>query len=202
MWYYGSRHFGKNISSHYLSELNINIHKKQIRRHIWMLWDKGIENAPLFVNQCYQSWVIKNPDHFVEILNIKEAETLINRNDIINNTIWSTMSIQAKSDVIRAFLLWKFGGIWVDASVLCLKPLSDWMNYTQPFVTFIRHDEGTICKKCKNGKLIGNKWKCCTNLNFHIMPNLTLLQIHGLHLGSWLLVIRDNLIFLKKLLKG
>ena len=124
-----------------------------------MLWDKGIENAPLFVKQCYQSWVIKNPDHFVQILNIKEAETLIKQNDIINHTIWSTMSIQAKSDVIWAFLLWKFGGIWVDASVLCLKPLSDWMNYTKPFVTFIRHDGGTICKKCKNGKLIGNKWK-------------------------------------------
>ena len=120
MCYYRSRHSGKNISSHHSSEVNIDIHKKQIQRHIWMLWDKGIENAPLFVKQCYQSWVIKNPDHFVQILNIKEAETLIERNEIINNTIWSTMSIQAKSDVIRAFLLWKFGGIWVDASVLCL----------------------------------------------------------------------------------
>ena len=117
---------------------------------------KGIENAPLHVKQCYQSWVVKNPDHSVQILNMEEAEMLINRNDIIDNTTWSTMSIQAKSDVIRAFLLWKFGGIWVDATVLCLKPLSDWMNYTQPFVTFMRHDGGTNCKKCENGKLIGN----------------------------------------------
>ena len=147
--------FGMNVSSHYLSEVRFKIHKSQIRHHIWMLWDKGIENAPLHVKQCYQSWVVKNPDHCVKILNLKEAETLINRNDIIDNTTWSTMSIQAKSDVIRAFLLWKFGGIWVDATVLCLKPLNDWMNYTQPFVTFIRHDGGTNCKKCKNGKLIG-----------------------------------------------
>ena len=148
--------FGMNVPSHQLSEVHFKIHKSQIHHHIWMFWDKGIENAPLHVKQCYQSWVVKNPDHFVQILNIEEAERLINRNDVIENTTWSTMTIQAKSDVLRAFLLWKFGGIWVDATVLCLKPLSDWMNYTQPLVTFIRHDEGTFCKKCKNGKLIGN----------------------------------------------
>ena len=77
MWHYGSSNFGKNVSSHHLSQVNVKIRKSQIRRHIWMLWDKGIENAPLFVKQCYQSWVIKNPDHFVQILNMEEAETLI-----------------------------------------------------------------------------------------------------------------------------
>ena len=111
IWHYYQSNFG--TLSHHKSEVNFKSHKSQIRHHIWMLWDKGIENAPLFVKQCYQSWIIKNPDHFVQILNMEEAERLIDRNDIINNTTWSTMTIQAKSDVLRAFLLWKFGGIWV-----------------------------------------------------------------------------------------
>ena len=53
------------------------------------------------------------------------------------------MQIQHKSDMIRAFLLLKFGGIWVDASVLCVQRLSQWLDYNKPFVTFVRHDNGT-----------------------------------------------------------
>lgn len=104
-----------------------------------MLWDKGIEKAPLSVKQCYQSWIIKNPDYIVQILNLEEAEMLIDRKNIINNSTWSDMKIEAKSDLIRAFLLMKFGGVWIDATVLCLKPLSDWMNYSRPFLTFKRN---------------------------------------------------------------
>ena len=59
--------------------------------------------------------------------------------DIIDVGIWKDMVIQHKSDMIRAFLLLKFGGIWVDASVLCLKPLSQWLDYDKPFVTFVRY---------------------------------------------------------------
>ena len=70
-----------------------------------MLWDKGIKKAPWSVKQCYQSWIIKNPDYTVQILNLEEAEMLINQQNIIKNSIWSDMEIQAKSDVIRSFLL-------------------------------------------------------------------------------------------------
>ena len=118
-----------------------------------MLWDKGIKKAPWRVKQCYQSWIIKNPDYTVQILNLKEAEMLIKRQNIIKNSIWSVMKIEAKSDVIRAFLLMKFGGVWVDASVLCLKPLSDWMNYSRPFLTFRRN----IIKNDRNLDIHGNK---------------------------------------------
>ena len=92
--------------------------KIPIKKHIWMLWDKGIEKAPLSVKQCYQSWIIKNPDYVVRILDLEEAEMLIDRKNIINNSTWSDMKIEAKSDLIRAFLLMKFGGVWIDARVV------------------------------------------------------------------------------------
>ena len=50
------------------------------------------------------------------------------------------MIIQHKSDMIRSLLLLKFGGIWIDASVMCVQPLSEWLDYGKPFVTFVRND--------------------------------------------------------------
>lgn len=73
--------------------------------------------------------------------------------------MWNYMQIQHKSDMIRSLLLMKFGGIWVDASVLCVKPLSEWFDYTKPFVTFVRHDNGTReAKFLLNGKPIIDPW--------------------------------------------
>lgn len=50
------------------------------------------------------------------------------------------MSIQHKSDIIRVSLLYKFGGIWVDASVYCYRPLLDWIDHDHTdFVSFLRY---------------------------------------------------------------
>ena len=66
------------------------------------------------------------------------------------------MIIQHKSDMIRSLLLVKFGGIWIDASVMCVQPLSKWMDYSKPFVTFVRNDQ--FMDKNANGKpVIGKK---------------------------------------------
>ena len=37
------------------------------------------------------------------------------------------MSIQAQSDVIRLNLLKNHGGVWADATMLCMKPLDEWV---------------------------------------------------------------------------
>ena len=77
----------------------------------------------------------------------------------ISNAMWNYMQVQHKSDMIRSLLLMKFGGIWVDASVLCVKPLSEWFDYSKPFVTFVRHDNGTReAKFLLNGKPIIDPW--------------------------------------------
>jgi hypothetical protein len=34
---------------------------------------------------------------------------------------------QAKSDIIRLHLLAQHGGVWADATVLCLQPLDHWL---------------------------------------------------------------------------
>ena len=53
--------------------------KNVIPRKIWMMWDQGLDNAPLSVKQCHESWVKKNPDHTVQMLTLKEGEELVGK---------------------------------------------------------------------------------------------------------------------------
>ena len=53
---------------------------------------------------------------------------------------WTRMSMQAKSDVIRVFLLYNYGGVWLDATVCMTEGLQTWLSMDVDFKTFIRHD--------------------------------------------------------------
>ena len=56
-----------------------NDKEKLIPKKIWMMWDQGLDNAPLSVKQCHESWVKKNPDHTVQMLTLKEGEELVGK---------------------------------------------------------------------------------------------------------------------------
>jgi hypothetical protein len=38
------------------------------------------------------------------------------------------MSPQAKSDMLRLLLLWHYGGVWADTTMLCCRPLDEWVD--------------------------------------------------------------------------
>ena len=61
---------------------NDDENKNVIPRKIWMMWDQGLDNAPLSVKQCHESWVRKNPDHTVQMLTLKEGEELVGKKDV------------------------------------------------------------------------------------------------------------------------
>ena len=75
--------------------------------------------------------------------------------NMVNNDMWNSMIIQHKSDMIRSLLLLKFGGIWIDSSVMCVQPLSEWLDYSKPFVTFVRNDQ--FMDQNTNGKPVIGK---------------------------------------------
>ncbi len=94
-----------------------------IPRKIWMLWLQGIEKAPPVVLECYKSWKNLNPGWEINILDEK------NINNFIDTNLFEDKKIppQPLSDIIRIILLEKYGGVWVDASVFCTKPLNEWV---------------------------------------------------------------------------
>lgn len=89
-------------------------------RTIWFLWLQGIDKAPLVVQKCYASWLRHNPGWDVVLLD----ETTIK--DYISLKPYAVTQ-QAYSDILRINLLAKYGGIWVDATCYCNKPLDEWL---------------------------------------------------------------------------
>jgi len=96
--------------------LDINLPKT-----IWFLWLQGIDEVPFVAKKCYESWIIKNPDWKVIFLDEKNLQQYVDASKPGNATN------QAWSDIIRINLLAEYGGVWVDATCFCVKPLDEWL---------------------------------------------------------------------------
>lgn len=97
------------------------INENELPKTIWFLWLQGLETAPLVVKKCYASWIEHNKDWKIVLL------TADNIKDYVSLSI-RQMTKQAFSDVLRINLLAKYGGVWVDATCFCVKPLDLWIN--------------------------------------------------------------------------
>lgn len=94
--------------------------KQEESNFIWICWFQGIEKAPELVKKCYKSvkkWypdnniVLITKENFKDYTNIPEYIIRKWEKGIISNTHFS--------DILRASLLIKNGGLWLDATVLC-----------------------------------------------------------------------------------
>lgn len=95
---------------------------------IWFYWDSDIANAPEVVRLSYMSWEDLNPDYKVVFLNDENIEEELGFDF---NSTFSLCNIRLtkanKADLLRLYLLTRFGGVWADATTFCLKPLSTWL---------------------------------------------------------------------------
>lgn len=104
---------------------------------IWMYWKQGIQNAPDVVKTSYRTW---------KELNIDKSVILLDENSLTNlvgfsfEDIFSKFSVvlteAGKSDIIRFYLLYHFGGYWADSTTFCNKSLTEWHNKKDTFFSF------------------------------------------------------------------
>jgi hypothetical protein len=87
---------------------------------IWFLWLQGMADAPLVVRKCHDSWLKHNPDWQFNFL---DADNIADHIDLKQDDITN----QSFSDILRINLLAKYGGVWVDATCFCTKPLDEWL---------------------------------------------------------------------------
>lgn len=94
---------------------------------IWVCWFQGIENAPALVKQCYQSVVNNNPNREVILITADNIDKYVQfpeyitakwKQGIITNT--------HMTDLLRLELLVRYGGMWLDATVLCTGAAPDY----------------------------------------------------------------------------
>ena len=98
---------------------NVNL---EVPKTIWLLWFQGWSEAPYLVNSVKKSWEKHNPGWNIKTLSNENIHKYIDVPYLDN-----IKSPAARSDVIRLSLLEKYGGVWADATMICMKPLNDWL---------------------------------------------------------------------------
>lgn len=94
-------------------------------RIAWSYWDKGADQLSDFRRLCVETWSAKNPDWQVRVLDKYSVAQYLNRADLPR--LWCEMYVPWQADAVRLALLAKYGGLWIDASTICLQPFDRWM---------------------------------------------------------------------------
>lgn len=125
----------KKIIKKYKSKTNKNIRLYDVnKRHlnyfpIWFCWFQGLENAPEIVKCCYNSLLknIKKSNNIkINIITMDNIENYIEIPKLIKKKFQDgKIPMALYSDFIRIALLSKYGGFWIDSTVLVTSDISD-----------------------------------------------------------------------------
>jgi hypothetical protein len=106
--------------------------KGVMEKTIYMFWAQGFKNAPTVVQACLSSWKKHNPRWTIVQLDDTTLPEYIDIHQYIPDIDSKKISKPAFSDIVRIFLLHKFGGVWCDATVFCNESLDIWLaKYTE-----------------------------------------------------------------------
>jgi hypothetical protein len=108
-----------------------------MKKTIWSCWFQGRDAAPHLIKRCFASWDRKNPGWDFRCLDAVSIQRYVNLQGVVDLHRQS-VTAASLSDIVRILLLHEFGGVWVDATLLCNRPLDDWLPSTmsQGFFAF------------------------------------------------------------------
>ena len=88
--------------------------------YVWWCWLQGEENAPEITKACLQSVKKNFPGKKIVVLSEKKISEYISLPDFIIEKYKKGIICTAHfSDLLRLELLIKYGGVWIDSTVLC-----------------------------------------------------------------------------------
>lgn len=97
-----------------------NKFEKKSSSKVWICWFQGIENAPLLVRRCFESIKRNMSDRDIVVLTNDNISDYVEIPEHIKMALDSgKMTLTFFSDILRLELLIKYGGLWIDATVLC-----------------------------------------------------------------------------------
>lgn len=106
-------------------DYRIKVHETEDLEHrgskiIWFCWLQGFESAPNIVRSCYNSLKLKLPDRELKVIDTNNWREYVDLPECIVEK-WEGKKIPAAnfSDLLRLQLLIKYGGTWIDSTVLC-----------------------------------------------------------------------------------
>ena len=101
---------------------------------IWICWFQGMENAPELVQKCYNSVVNNNPNSEVIVITSENMSQYVTFPDyIIDKWKKGIITHTHMTDLMRLELLINYGGLWLDATVLCTGKAPDYFYNSELF---------------------------------------------------------------------
>jgi mannosyltransferase OCH1-like enzyme len=111
---------------------------------IWTCWLQGEENAPLLVKRCVASIRQNANDYKVVVLTQETISKYVEVPEYIERKHQQGLIPHAHyTDIVRLMLLIRYGGIWIDSTILLTGKLSPYVTDTPLFV-FQREPEGQV----------------------------------------------------------
>jgi hypothetical protein len=95
---------------------------KKLPKIIWVYWHAELEEAPEVVKLGMRSWQTMNSGWSVNFVTESNLSSFIEP-----PASPLPRKIQWRADVIRLALLARHGGVWVDITSFCVKPLDHWL---------------------------------------------------------------------------
>jgi hypothetical protein len=97
-----------------------------VPRRLWILWFQGLSSAPFLVRKCVDSWIRENPGWDIEILDGESVGRHIE--PLLPPEIERRLGPTKRSNLVRLQLLARYGGVWADATTVCVRPLDGWIE--------------------------------------------------------------------------
>lgn len=97
-----------------------------LKKKIWTMWLQGWDNIPDIMRYCYKSWKVKNPGWDMTLITNDNIASYIDSDNLEKIRQFDHVANQA--DLMRIYLLGKYGGMWTDSTNFCNKPLHEWVD--------------------------------------------------------------------------
>ena len=116
---------------------------------IWFLWWQGEENMPSIVKTCYQTLKYYSNGHYINLITKDNYRNFVTIPDyIIKKVKKKIFSLALFSDILRICLLYEYGGLWLDSTVLLTKPLPPLPEICGRLGFWSPRDDGKIIVSC------------------------------------------------------
>lgn len=108
---------------------------KETSDFVWVCWFQGMENAPFVVQRCYESLQKNLKDKRIVLLTEENISDWVS----FPNFIWERyrrgcFTKTHLTDLLRLELLEKYGGIWIDSTVLLTDEIPQYITNSNFFV--------------------------------------------------------------------
>lgn len=119
-------------------------------KNIWIFWWQGIENAPQLVKKCYESVKKHSNNHQVVLVTESNWMNYVDIPEFVINKLNSKkLTLTHFSDILRMSLLYKYGGLWLDATIFVSEDIPN---------SYFENDYFTIHYSTSSSKITKGKW--------------------------------------------